>query len=315
MRTASRLNSSLCIAAIFGLLDGEYRSQKTGTKPVQVQIRRELRLEGLTEEQIEDWEWEVISRAEWRIETQQRDWLAAHPDLLARPGNVIDRSEPYRERITDETRAGEIAREVDRIMVGREVRTPVAEAVTGEFRARYPDMPSHLARGLGATYAAVVEIRDTAAIERVRRESELRDRLGTETKDSGVSTGQEGALRVRGDARLADEIARVIENEREGHAAAPFAEPDQRVSYRAAVERELDRAQIDRLRAGDADVLKDRIPDRLDRLYAAKVYLQSDVATASSAATRAVVEEIADREFERNHGTMIDGDSERGETH
>jgi ParB family chromosome partitioning protein len=36
MRTASRLNSSLCIAAISDLLDGEYRSQKTGTKPVQV---------------------------------------------------------------------------------------------------------------------------------------------------------------------------------------------------------------------------------------------------------------------------------------
>jgi len=41
MRTASRLNSSLCIAAISGLLDGEYCSQKTGTKPVQVQpVRR-----------------------------------------------------------------------------------------------------------------------------------------------------------------------------------------------------------------------------------------------------------------------------------
>jgi hypothetical protein len=39
MRTASRLNSSLCIAAISDLLDGEYRSQKTGTKPVQVQYR------------------------------------------------------------------------------------------------------------------------------------------------------------------------------------------------------------------------------------------------------------------------------------
>jgi hypothetical protein len=37
MRTASRLNSSLCIAAISDLLDGEYCSQKTGTKPVQVQ--------------------------------------------------------------------------------------------------------------------------------------------------------------------------------------------------------------------------------------------------------------------------------------
>ena len=38
MRTASRLNSSLCIAAISGLLDGEYCSQKTGTKPRQVQV-------------------------------------------------------------------------------------------------------------------------------------------------------------------------------------------------------------------------------------------------------------------------------------
>jgi hypothetical protein len=36
VRTASRLNSSLCLVAISGLLDGEYRSQKTGTKPGQV---------------------------------------------------------------------------------------------------------------------------------------------------------------------------------------------------------------------------------------------------------------------------------------
>ena len=36
MRTASRLNSALCVAAISGLLDGEYCSQKTGTKPGQV---------------------------------------------------------------------------------------------------------------------------------------------------------------------------------------------------------------------------------------------------------------------------------------
>ena len=42
MRTASRLNSSLCIAAISSLLDGEYCSQKTGTKPRQVQILRRI---------------------------------------------------------------------------------------------------------------------------------------------------------------------------------------------------------------------------------------------------------------------------------
>ncbi len=36
MRTASRLNSSLCVAAISSLFLGEHRSQKTGTKPGQV---------------------------------------------------------------------------------------------------------------------------------------------------------------------------------------------------------------------------------------------------------------------------------------
>jgi hypothetical protein len=40
IRTASRLNSSLCLAAISGLLDGEYRSQVTGIKPGQVHAAR-----------------------------------------------------------------------------------------------------------------------------------------------------------------------------------------------------------------------------------------------------------------------------------
>ncbi|WP_220495440.1 hypothetical protein, partial [Paracoccus sp. MC1862] len=38
MRTASRLNSSLRVAAISSLLPGEHRSQKTGTEPGKVQI-------------------------------------------------------------------------------------------------------------------------------------------------------------------------------------------------------------------------------------------------------------------------------------
>ena len=42
MRTASRWNPSLCIAAISGLLDGEYCSHKAGTKPGQVQSDRSL---------------------------------------------------------------------------------------------------------------------------------------------------------------------------------------------------------------------------------------------------------------------------------
>ena len=280
-------------------------------------IRREMRAEGLTDQQIEDREWQIASRAELRIETEQRAYIDAHPHLLARPGDVIDRSEPFKERITDEDRASEIAREVDRIMAEHDVRTPVAEAVTEDFRARYPDMPVHLARGLGATYAAVVEARDTAALNQVRRETEMRERLG----DSAFDAAQDARLAEPRATEVATQLARdaelrrVIVHERSGDLSEPFVDAEQRLAYRDAVERELDADQIERLRDGDVDVLKPRIEDRLDRLYAAKVYLQSDEATANSAGTRAVVEEIADREFERQRADLHDGESERGETH
>ena len=73
----------------------------------------------------------------------------------------------------------------------------------------------------------------------------------------------------------------MLENERTGEMSAPFTDADQRLAYREAVERDLDADQIDRLRDGDVDMLKEQITDRLDRLYAAKVYLQSNEATAN----------------------------------
>ena len=111
------------------------------------------------------------------------------------------------------------------------------------------------------------------------------------------------------------DLRRVIDHERAGNLHSPFPDEGQRLNYREAVERELEKTQIERLRGGDVDVLKDQIEDRLDRLYAAKHYLQSDGATANSEATRAVVEEIADREYELNRADLVDGESERGETH
>ncbi|MFG6588994.1 relaxase/mobilization nuclease domain-containing protein [Sulfitobacter sp. MOLA879] len=281
---------------------------RDATEDMERAIRQDMRSEGLTEDQIEAREWEIVSRAERRIEEEQRSYLDAHPELLARPGDVIDRSEPYRERITDEARAREITREVDRIMEGRDARTPVADAVTEDFRARYPDMPSHLARGLGATYAAVTDLRDSEAIDHVRRESELRE-VALDLRDGRFLDAVEGGP-------IADsDIRRVVDHERAGNLQSPFQDDGQRLSYREAVERELDAAQIDRLRDGDVDVLKNQIEDRLDRLYAAKTYLQSDAATANSEATRAVVEEIADREFELHRADLVDGETERGETH
>lgn len=120
---------------------------------------------------------------------------------------------------------------------------------------------------------------------------------------------------IASDAVVDDEIRRVIAHERDGNLSSPFEADVDRQSYRDAVERELDEAQIDGLRAGDADVLKDQIEDRLDRLYVAKSYLQSDAATANSEAVRAVVEEIADREYELHRADTIDSETDRGPTH
>ncbi|SEL75167.1 relaxase/mobilization nuclease domain-containing protein [Jannaschia helgolandensis] len=278
-------------------------------------IRQEMRAGGLTAQQIEDREWEVVSKAERRIETEQRAYLAAHPDLLARPGEVIDRSEPYRETITDAARASEITREVDRIMEGRDLRTPVADAVTDDFSTRYPDMPSHLARGLGATYAAVVEIRDTEVINQVRRENEMRDGLGSGTRDALLAARGETASQSDRADRLADEIARVLDHERAGELSAPFETEAERDAFRGEIARVLDDPQLERLTSGDADALEKVLEDRLDRLYVAKVYLQSDAATANTEALRQVVDDLADTEYEKHRTTDVDGETERGQVH
>jgi type IV secretion system T-DNA border endonuclease VirD2 len=278
-------------------------------------IRQEMRADGLTAQQVEDRDWEVVSRAERRIETEQRAYLEAHPDLLARPGDVIDRSEPYRETITDAARASEITREVDRIMEGRDLRTPVTDAVTDDLRARYPDMPSHLARGLGATYAAVVEIRDTEVINQFRRETEMRDGLGSGTRDHILATRDETASQSDRADRLADEIARVLDHERAGELSAPFETEAERDAFRGEIALVLDNRQLERLTSGDADALEKVLEDRLDRLYVAKVYLQSDAATANTEALRQVVDDLADTEYEKHRATDVDGETERGQVH
>ncbi len=304
-----------------GVVEAELASERfhyheDAVRAMEGTIRQEMRADGLTAQQIEGRDWEVVSKAERRIEAEQRAYLEAHPELLARPSDVIDRSEPYRETITDAARASEITREVDRILEGRDLRTPVADAVADDFRARYPDMPAHLARGLGATYAAVVEIRDTEAINQVRRETELRDGIRVGTRDEALAARDETAMRSdeRTD-RLADEITRVLEHERAGELSAPFETEAERDAFRDEIARVLDVRQLDRLTSGDADALEKVLEDRLDRLYVAKVYLQSDAATANTEALRQVVDELADAEYEKHRATDVDGETERGQVH
>ena len=292
-----------------------FHYQDDAVRAMEGTIRQEMRAEGLTPQQIEDREWEVVSKAERRIEAEQRVYLEAHPELLARPGDVIDRYQPYREAITDPTRASEITREVDRIMEARDLRTPVADAVADDLRARYPDMPSHLARGLGATYAAVAQIRDTEAINQVRRETEMREGLGSGTRDDLLATSDQTAPQSDRTDRLADEIARALDHERARELSAPFETEAERDAFRTEIARVLDDGRLERLTSGDADALDKVLADRLDRLYVAKVYLQSDAATANTEALRQVVDELADAEYEKHRATDVDGETERGQVH
>ncbi|MER3355578.1 MAG: relaxase/mobilization nuclease domain-containing protein [Hoeflea sp. D1-CHI-28] len=288
-----------------------YHSQ--AAQEMETAIRREMRTEGLTEPQIEDRDLDIVSRAERRMEAEQREYMSAHPELLARPDEVIGRSQPYLEEITDKARASEIGREVDAIMAGRDTWTAVEDAVAEDFRDRYPDMPSHLSRGLGATYAAIVQIHDRDAVYEVRRRHELRDASPEGRKDPRIpETGQADR-----EARPVDtpELDRVLAHERAGELSAPFETEGDRDAFRSEIARVLDDRQLDRLTSGNADALDKVLEDRLDRLYAAKVYLQSDDVTANSEALRQVVDDLADAEYEKQRAADVDGETERGLTH
>ncbi|MEM7518677.1 MAG: endonuclease, partial [Planctomycetota bacterium] len=244
-------------------------------------VRDEMRAEGMSEAELARQTLNIEDRVFERIEEEQQGYLRDRPELLARPTDVIRLDQEGVPRIRDRVLAGRMTREIEAARLGAPTDQPVAEALAKDLKARYPDMPDHVARGLGDTYAQVDEA------------------LRAEREPAPVET---------------EELRRVIAHEREGNLSSPFADDEQRVSYRAEVERLLDEDQTAQLRDGDSDALKEVIEDRLDRLYAAKAYLQSDAATANSDAARAVVEEIAEREYEAQWLSETHGEREKGQT-
>ncbi len=160
-----------------------------------------------------------------------------------------------------------------------------------------------------------VQLGITLEREQVLREDGVIEEFREDLFDRNSVTAREVGQEIATGPSTTAELQSVVADERGGNLSSPFADDDARFSYREAVERELDDAQVAALRNGDADVLKAQIEDRLDRLYAAKAYLQSDAATANSEAARAVVEEIADREYERDRADLVDGETDRGQTH
>ena len=255
---------------------------ETAANAVRVETRIEAPIENLDEAVIE-------SRAVERLEDEQRNYLRDHPELISRPSDVIRMSEEGRAVIVDQAAAERVIIEVEAARLGAHSRTPISVSVARDLQTRYPDMPEQLAIGLGDTYERVYEARS------VEREEYL-----TERETTTIET---------------PELSRVLAHERAGELSSPFETETEREAFRTEVARFLDAAQLDRLKEGDSDALENVIEDRLDRLYAAKVYLQSDAATANSEALRQVVDELADVEVERHRAADVDGETERGQVH
>ena len=288
-------------------------------------VRQELRGQGLSEAQIgaRTATGEIEARAESRIESEQADYLRQRPEIIATPRDVYDGSDEYGGAITDQKTADRIDREIDRIMERADTNATVEEAVTADFKQRYPDMPDHLARGLGQTYATSCEINNRDEIleaeARVASDVDYRERVSEELREDRGIAMAESQGRVRADATAERVDTPAIDNVVARERADPINDsmPDaaSRAAFRREVERELSDEQLDRLKDGDADALGQVIDDRLDRLYAAKAYLQSDEATANSDAVREVVNEIGDEEVEAQRLKHVQGHTEKGTTH
>lgn len=420
-------------------------------------VRQELRGQGVNEAQLEARAVEIENRAFDRIEAEQREYLETRPEILSDPGAVYRTDEEGRGRITDQELADRLDREIDVILDRAPANQSISEAVASDFKERYPDMPDHVARGLGDTYETSFrlnneqELREAeleaaenatagdAALEANRLDNGIRqaeadgisaaerrelvaeietnvregwnedDRAYTDDRfeqlvrerdllEANVGSAQQrvalateftqlslarqnGELSPeearRADAILRDtadrygnqmldglqrddtrefmsihdegyfsrderadefeierrrefrfamqpyqaqgidnaEIRRVVEHERSDDVSPSLTTDEQRLSYREQIEQELDDEQIERLREGDSDALENLSDDRLDRLYAAKAYLQSDAATANSEAYREVVQEIADEQYELQKDRLVNSEREGGPVH
>ena len=77
---------------------------------------------------------------------------------------MIDARDPFNVRFVDPAHADQIKDDIDHILARSDGAVQIDAAVAAEMRARYPNMPEHLARGLGATYAAALAARRSEAV-------------------------------------------------------------------------------------------------------------------------------------------------------
>ena len=311
-------------------------------------IRQDMRRDGAGEAQIDERAPEIEARAEARIEQEQRDYLRERPEIVAAPSAVLT-DDPFGRAATDRAAFERVTQETETIMARAGEREGIEDAVARDFKDRYPDMPDHLARGLGQTYAQADEVRNREAIDRaaaldregaVAAAEDAPARLATQdehrefardafaqqraeearaqtNEDYAIEKAEEDRSAAQADERDSADRLRtindVVTRERTDPIRNSMPDDESRAAYRGAVERELSDERLERLKEGDADAMDGIMDDRLDRLYAAKAYLQSDEATAHSETLDDVTSEISREVVEAQR--LRHAHSEKGTTH
>lgn len=155
----------------------------------------------------------------------------------------------------------------------------------------------------------------------VDRLDEVHSKLGTSlaaaqvVRDSGVNEVEIDAPKQLTRTDLSPQATEILDRIRQDPTTEPFRDEAEKQGFRAEIADLLGADQTAKLGQGDEEVLSERIEDRLDRLYMAKAYLQSEEAAAHSPAMERVLDEIANEEIEVQRHRHMETDGEKGTTH
>ncbi|WP_299085778.1 AAA family ATPase [uncultured Ruegeria sp.] len=194
-----------------------------GAKPEEFDARYE-RLLGMVETG------QIEAQAYTRIRQEQADYLKGKPEIIASP-SALYRIDPFQETIVDRSLMGRVEDHVRQaqIIYGKD---KTRHAVAQLFRDQYPDMPDHLARGLGETYVTALRIYDDERNYGIHRTPLARPRLGHLARSlaSAVTQHIPGNNPVHDRADLRGDIRRLLSD------GAQFAPKDAEQITRAARE-------------------------------------------------------------------------------
>ena len=130
-----------------------------------------------------------------------------------------------------------------------------------------------------------------------------------------VDTGDQRDSESEHIETLPPAASEILQRLRQDPTAEPFKDESERDALRGELTNLLGEDQVKRLGDGDDSVLADQLEDRLDRLYMAKAYLQSEATLSNSVAMEHVLDEIANEEIEVQRHRHVDADGEKGVTH